>query len=140
MASPVLVDTERSATNAFETIINRARHVPPHAPRHLLAFNQLASFPQALRKKLNDARLEVFGQNKRGVNALYLRFLQNAALSYKLSQSQRKLNDYQRLLEMLASNDVKRLECVSGAAMKRGCSVTAIIVRVDQAVNGLYTA
>ena len=41
---------------------------------------------------------------------------------------------------MLASNDVKRLKCVLGVALKRGCSVSAIVMRVEQAINGLYTA
>lgn len=50
------------------------------------------------------------------------------------------MNDYQRLLKMLASNDVKRLKCVLGVALRRGCSVSAIIIRVEQAINGLYTA
>ena len=41
---------------------------------------------------------------------------------------------------MLASNDVKRLKCVLGVALKCGCSVSAIVMRVEQAINGLYTA
>ena len=50
------------------------------------------------------------------------------------------MNDYQRLLKILASSDVKRLKCVLGVALKRGCSVSTIIIRVEQAINGLYTA
>lgn len=69
-----------------------------------------------------------------------LQLPQNVALSRKLSTNRRNLNDYQRLLKILASNDVKRLKCVLGVALKRGCSVSAIIMRVEQAVNGLYTA
>jgi len=41
---------------------------------------------------------------------------------------------------MLASNDVKRLKCVLGVALKRGCSVSAIVMRIEQAIDGLYTA
>ena len=65
---------------------------------------------------------------------------QNVALSRKLFTTQRNANDYQRLLKILASNDVKRLKCVLGVALKRGCSVSAIIIRVEQAINGFYTA
>lgn len=50
------------------------------------------------------------------------------------------MNDHQRLLKILASNDVKRLKCVLGVALKRGCSVAAIIMHVEQAINGLYAA
>ncbi|KAF9791964.1 hypothetical protein BJ322DRAFT_984195, partial [Thelephora terrestris] len=53
---------------------------------------------------------------------------------------QRNVNDCQRLIKILASNDVKRLKCVLGVALKCGCSVSAIIIRVEQAINGLYTA
>ena len=65
---------------------------------------------------------------------------QNVALSWKISTKQRSLNDHHRLLKMLASNDVKRLKCVLGVALRRGCSVSAIVMRIDQAINGLYTA
>lgn len=41
---------------------------------------------------------------------------------------------------MLASNDVKRLKCILGVALKRGCSMSAIVIRVEQAINGFYTA
>ncbi|KAF9784546.1 hypothetical protein BJ322DRAFT_1195332 [Thelephora terrestris] len=66
--------------------------------------------------------------------------LKNAALSRQLTTKQRNVNDHQRLLKILALNDVKRLKCVLGVALKRGCSVAAIIIRVEQAIDGLYNA
>jgi hypothetical protein len=59
-------------------------------------------------------------------------------LSRQLSTKQRKLDDHQRLLKILASNDVKQLKCVLGVELKRGCSVSAIILRIEQAIIGLY--
>ena len=41
---------------------------------------------------------------------------------------------------MIASNDVKRLKCVIGVALRCGCSVSVIIMQVEQAILGLYQA
>lgn len=61
-------------------------------------------------------------------------------MSRKLITSQRNTNDHQRLLKIIGSSDVKRLRCVVGVALRRGCSVQAIITRIDAAVLGLYQA
>ena len=125
--------------DAYKTIQKRAHNAPPHTPHHLLAFHQLSGIPKTLRKMLNEARLKVTEISEITI-VFYLQHVQNAALSRKLSTKQRNVNDYQRLLKILASNDVKRLKCVLGVALKCGCSVSAIIIRIEQAVNGLYAA
>ena len=53
---------------------------------------------------------------------------------------QHNMNDHQCLLKMLTSNDVKQLKCVLGVTLKHGCSVSAIVMHVEQVINGLYTA
>ena len=61
-------------------------------------------------------------------------------MSRKLTTSRRSVNDHQRLLKLIGSNDVKRLKCVVGVALRRGCSISAIIIRIEQAILGLYQA
>ena len=54
--------------------------------------------------------------------------------------SQQTVNDHQCLLKMIASHDVKRLKCVIGVALRRGCSIPTIIMHIEQAISGLYQA
>lgn len=55
-----------------------------------------------------------------------------------LSRLRGKLNDHQRLVVLLANNDVQRLHHLLSVALRKGASPKALIAQIDRAINGLY--
>ncbi|TFY57754.1 hypothetical protein EVJ58_g6829 [Rhodofomes roseus] len=55
-----------------------------------------------------------------------------------LSRMRGKVNDHQRLVVLLANNDVQRLHHLLSVALRKGASPKALIAQIDRAINGLY--
>lgn len=49
------------------------------------------------------------------------------------------MNDHQRLVTLLANNDVKRLHHLLSVALRSGASPNALIGQIERAITGIYS-
>lgn len=109
--------------SSFDGIVSRANDgCKESTPYHWLSPDQHTQLLRYKQSQLVTLRLSRLNQD-------------HAALART-----KHLEDYKRLLMAVASGDVKRVDKVVSVALKNGCSVSAILERVQRAAKNLYNA
>ena len=111
----------------MKKIIKRSQEeiVGSEAPRHnfiYLTYRQLSSKIEALIKDKSLQRLERYKVNN------------------KLERLNKTLSLHQRLLVQISENNVPRLQGLVNVALKNNRSISYIVEKVTQAINGVYKA
>ncbi|KAI9064240.1 hypothetical protein FKP32DRAFT_1649613 [Trametes sanguinea] len=105
----------------FMKTMERAVSVAPHTPWLKLTYPQLHLALQKTTAQFRQLRLKYRNAER------------------KLSTLRRRINDHQRLVMLLATNDVKRLRRLLSVALRKGASPRTLIARIESSLSGMYT-
>jgi hypothetical protein len=107
-------------STSFTKFMKRAIDAPSHTPWQYLNHKQIYGHLTKTTKDYRQLKLKVMKMNK------------------KLLRAQKKTNDYQRIMMLLANNDVPGLRRLLTVALRKGAGVQSVTSVLEQAISGLY--
>ncbi|KIJ45014.1 hypothetical protein M422DRAFT_167515 [Sphaerobolus stellatus SS14] len=94
---------------------------PERTPWQYLSLSQLRERERQLTTQLNTIKLQVLNSDRH--------------LAYRT----RVIDDHKRFIVAISTGDVKRIDALVRTALRNGLSISAILERINKAVQGLYT-
>ncbi|KAK7471312.1 hypothetical protein VKT23_002721 [Stygiomarasmius scandens] len=104
----------------FKDIIERAYLAPDHTPHDLLTEQQVRAMLAKIVKRFRSLRIDLYNARR------------------KLRRLSGRLDDYDRMIMLIASNDIVGIRRIIGSALYQGASPRAICDLLNRAINGLY--
>ncbi|KAH9852083.1 hypothetical protein C2E23DRAFT_203440 [Lenzites betulinus] len=102
-------------------VMDRAVSASDHTPWLALTYDQVHAVLIKRTALCQEMRLKLFNVQR------------------KLSTLRRRIGDNQRLVMLLATNDVQRLQRLLSVALRKGASVRALISRIEDSLEGRFT-
>lgn len=106
----------------LQGILDKALHRKPHTPYAYMTQSQAIA-------RVNQLNNSVRRLNLSGLN-----------MARKIATTARTITDHKRLVQAIATADVKRMRALLSISLQQGCSISKILERIDNAVKGLYQA
>ncbi|XP_006455832.1 hypothetical protein AGABI2DRAFT_121753 [Agaricus bisporus var. bisporus H97] len=105
----------------FRKVVERARDVKEHTPWMYLTDQQKERLMRQMTLTIRRLRVRIF-HAVRGHRVLKI-----------------KMQEYKRIMMLIASNDVPRLNKLLSVSLRHGNSATAIAAQIQRAIDGLYS-